>query len=72
MALFDKPLDELRSYKPAREEQADFDDFWAGTLTASRQHDLQARFAPVESGLRRSTCLMSLSTAMAASRSRAG
>lgn len=51
MALFDKPLDELRSYKPEREEQADFDAFWADTLAASRQHDLQAHFAPVESGL---------------------
>ncbi len=52
MALFDKPLDELRTYQPAREEPADFDDFWAGTLAAAREHDLNAQFAPVASGLR--------------------
>lgn len=52
MALFDKPLEELRSYTPAREEQADFDAFWADTLATSRSHDLNARFVPVDSGLR--------------------
>lgn len=52
MALFDKPLDELRTYQPAREEPADFDAFWAGTLAAAREHELAAQFTPVESGLR--------------------
>jgi cephalosporin-C deacetylase len=52
MALFDKPVDELRTYKPAREEMADFDAFWSDTLAASRQHDLDAQFTPVDSGLR--------------------
>lgn len=52
MALFDKPLDELRTYQPAREEPADFDAFWADTLAAARQHELAAQFTPVESGLR--------------------
>ena len=52
MALFDKPLDELRTYAPAREEQGDFDAFWADTLAASRNHDLNAQFVPVDSGLR--------------------
>ena len=52
MALFDKPLDELRTYTPAREEQGDFDAFWADTLAESRNHDLNALFVPVDSGLR--------------------
>ena len=52
MALFDKPLEELRTYTPAREEQADFDAFWADTLATSRSHDLNAQFVPVDSGLR--------------------
>nr|AGT18677.1 acetyl xylan esterase-related protein [uncultured bacterium] len=52
MALFDKPLDELRTYTPAREEQGDFEAFWADTLAASRSHDLNAQFVPVDSGLR--------------------
>jgi cephalosporin-C deacetylase len=52
MALFDKPLDELRIYTPAREEQGDFEAFWADTLAASRGYDLNAQFVPVDSGLR--------------------
>lgn len=52
MALFDKPLEELRTYAPAREEQGDFDAFWVDTLASSRNHDLAARFVPVNSGLR--------------------
>lgn len=32
MALFDLPLDELTSYRPEREEPADFDEFWRSTL----------------------------------------
>lgn len=52
MALFDKPLDELRTYAPAREEQGDFDAFWTETLAAARSHDLNAQFVPVHSGLR--------------------
>ncbi len=52
MALFDKPLDELRTYTPAREEQGDFEAFWTGTLAASRSYDLNAQFVPVDSGLR--------------------
>jgi cephalosporin-C deacetylase len=52
MALFDKPLEELRTYTPAREEQGDFDAFWSDTLAMSRNHDLNAQFVPVASGLR--------------------
>jgi cephalosporin-C deacetylase len=52
MALYDKPLDELRTYTPAREEQGDFDAFWSDTLAVSRNYDLNAQFVPVDSGLR--------------------
>jgi len=36
MAQFDMPLDQLQNYLPAREEPADFDDFWRRTLAESR------------------------------------
>ncbi len=49
--LFDMPLTELRVYKPQRDEPADFDAFWARTLAEVRSHPLDARFAPVETGL---------------------
>lgn len=51
MALFDKPLEELRTYLPAREEPADFDAFWAQTLAESRRHALAPVFDPVMPGL---------------------
>ncbi|MEV6015152.1 acetylxylan esterase [Streptomyces sp. NPDC051997] len=47
MALFDLPLDELRSYRSASTEPEDFDSFWARTLKEAREHDLAARFEPV-------------------------
>ena len=49
--LFDLPLTELRGYKPAREEPADFDAFWAGTLGEARKHPLEPKFEPVDAGL---------------------
>jgi cephalosporin-C deacetylase len=52
MAFFDLPLEELRTYRPQREEPADFDAFWEQTLAEARQKPLEARFAPVDSGLR--------------------
>lgn len=51
MTLFDMPLEELRAYKPPRNEPADFDDFWRETLAEARQHDLAASFEPIDSGL---------------------
>ncbi|MGQ4377427.1 acetylxylan esterase [Streptomyces sp. SAS_267] len=52
MALFDLPLDELRTYRSASAEPADFDSFWAKTLQEAHAHDLAARFEPVDTGLR--------------------
>ena len=52
MPLFDMPLDQLKQYKPEREEPADFDDFWRLTLDEARLHPLSARFDPVDYGLR--------------------
>lgn len=46
MPLFDLPLDELRRYRPEREEPADFDAFWERTLAAARQHPLDPVFEP--------------------------
>jgi cephalosporin-C deacetylase len=51
MALIDKPLAELRTYVPEREEPDDFDSFWANTLAESRRHALDPVFTPVEAGL---------------------
>ncbi len=51
MAHFDLPLDELHEYRSRSAEPADFDAFWAGTLEEARDHDLDARFEPVPTGL---------------------
>ncbi|MFS4096893.1 acetylxylan esterase [Streptomyces sp. AF1A] len=51
MALFDLPVDELRAYRSASTEPEDFDAFWAKTLQQAREHDLDARFEPVDTGL---------------------
>ena len=51
MPLFDMPLEELQNYRPARQEPADFDSFWASTLAAARSHALNPRFAPLDAGL---------------------
>ncbi|MGN6809236.1 MAG: acetylxylan esterase [Thermomicrobiales bacterium] len=52
MALFDLPLEQLRTYQPQREEPADFDAFWQRTLAEADQHPLAATFEPVDYGLR--------------------
>ncbi|MET8830907.1 acetylxylan esterase [Streptomyces sp. NPDC004610] len=51
MPLFDLPLDALREYRSASVAPEDFDAFWAKTLQEAREHDLDARFEPVDSGL---------------------
>lgn len=51
MPLLDMSLEEMRDYKPAREEPADFEAFWARALAEARAQDLKAVFEPVESGL---------------------
>ncbi|MEV7345237.1 acetylxylan esterase [Streptomyces sp. NPDC093544] len=52
MALFDLPLDELRDYRSASVEPEGFDTFWAKTLQEAREHELAARFEPVETHLK--------------------
>ena len=56
MAVFDLPLDELRTYLPPRHEPADFDNFWQETLQAVRQYPLDARFEPVDYHMRTVEC----------------
>jgi cephalosporin-C deacetylase len=51
MPQFDMPLDEMRRYTPPLAVPADLDEFWSGTLEEARQHDLNATFTPVNSGL---------------------
>ncbi|NLE75475.1 MAG: acetylxylan esterase, partial [Chloroflexi bacterium] len=49
--LFDKPLDQLWSYLPQRDEEPDFDAFWQTTLAEARRFPLEAVFEPVDFGL---------------------
>ncbi len=51
MAFLDLPLDQLRSYLPARNEPADFDAFWQQTLDEARQNPLNPTYQPVDYGL---------------------
>lgn len=45
-------LEELRGYRPQRDEPADFDEFWQGTLQAARKHPLALEHRPVQTGLK--------------------
>jgi cephalosporin-C deacetylase len=51
MAFMDKDLDELVEYLPARTEPTDFAAFWGKTLAETREHRIDAVFAPQETGL---------------------
>jgi len=51
MAFFDLTLDELKIYRPAREEPKDFDAFWQSTLDEARTYPLNAKFERVDYGL---------------------
>ncbi|MGI8869110.1 MAG: acetylxylan esterase [Mycobacteriales bacterium] len=51
MALFDFARAELETYQPTRDEQPDYDAFWAATLASVREHDLGATFTPYDAGL---------------------
>ena len=51
MALFDKPLDELRAYRPEPEEPADFDAFWKQTLDAAAAVATEPVAVPYDAGL---------------------
>ncbi|WP_243228410.1 acetylxylan esterase [Microbacterium sp. CIAB417] len=51
MAQFDMPIEQLREYRPDREEPSDFDAFWQQTLAFSRGHG-EALFTRVATGLR--------------------
>jgi cephalosporin-C deacetylase len=52
MAYFDLPFEQLQTYRPDRQEPVDFEAFWRETLENTRQHPLEARFDPVDYGLR--------------------
>jgi cephalosporin-C deacetylase len=47
----DSPVDQLREYRPVLPEPADFDEFWAATLTEARGYDLGLSARPTETGL---------------------
>ena len=52
MPLTDMSLSELRTYSPTVDEPADFDEFWARTLSEARAIDIDTRFVRVEQPLR--------------------
>lgn len=45
MAFFDFPLEDLKKYKPEREEPEDFDSFWLNTLNQVRKYPINPSFA---------------------------
>ncbi|WP_199545992.1 acetylxylan esterase [Streptomyces sp. N35] len=51
MALFDMSINELRAYRAEFPAPDDFDEFWSKTLAEAREHELDARFEPVDTGL---------------------
>jgi cephalosporin-C deacetylase len=52
MPFFDYSLDKLQEYLPPLTAQPDFDAFWQGTLDETRAFPLDARFEPLDCGLR--------------------
>lgn len=48
MPLFDLPIDDLRGYRPERDEPADFDVFWTRTLGEARELAPAPTFSRVE------------------------
>jgi cephalosporin-C deacetylase len=51
--FIDRPLDQLRDYRPALPDAPEFDAFWQRTLAEARTHDLDPVFTPVDPGLSR-------------------
>lgn len=51
MAFYDLDADALTTYAPDVAEPADFDEFWATTLTAARNHPIDVRATPADPGL---------------------
>ena len=51
MPFLDLPLAELRDYRPAVAEPADFDEFWSRTIAQARARGGAPVLEPVESGL---------------------
>jgi cephalosporin-C deacetylase len=52
MAFYDMSLEEMLVYAPPRQEPPDFDAFWQESIAQTRRHPLDARFEPVDYGLR--------------------
>jgi cephalosporin-C deacetylase len=45
---FDFPLEQLKVYKPDRQEPSDFDAFWSETIAQAKEFPLAAQFEPVD------------------------
>lgn len=49
--FIDLPESDLRAYRSAQTDPADFDTFWADTLAQTRSHELSVTVTPVDAGL---------------------
>jgi cephalosporin-C deacetylase len=45
---YDLPLEQLKVYKPERQEPSDFDGFWSETIAQAKEFPLEAQFEPVD------------------------
>ncbi len=52
MAFFDMPIDRLRDYRPDVRRQADFEDFWRGTLETELARPLDPSVVQIDTPLR--------------------
>ena len=48
MPSIDMPLEKLREYQPPLYREADFDDYWRGTIAAAIRQPLNAELIPYE------------------------
>lgn len=55
MPIFDKPLEQLRQYRPSLTREPDFDAFWQATLAKAAEIPLQATFTPYDYPVRNAT-----------------
>jgi cephalosporin-C deacetylase len=51
MAQFDLPLEQLQTHRSGTPKPADFDEFWAATLTEARSFPVDATFTDYDAGL---------------------
>lgn len=56
MPSIDMPLEQLRQYKPALYREADFEEFWDGTISAAKRQPINAELIPYDLPARNVQC----------------